>query len=285
MDQLHQRPIIAQRESEGPCIFCLESNVTFNKEHLPPETLVGNNAVILVNWVCSECNSKFKKEDAYFSTHYHGAVCRPIQTIVGKKGRGAEVQRKDLQVKWRSDIKGIHILLKRKLKVGELEEANPHSAPDKIGHIILEEERDVNPRRLGSSLAKMALETVAYLKPTAVLQPALHPIRHYAKGRRNELSFLPYACGESRGILGVNLAEIKFEDEPAEVMVALLHVPVIVYAVQLSDHANLLPLAVIAQAFQLFIDHDGSRIKKTSVSLKIHLMEDAGNAAEGIQKI
>jgi hypothetical protein len=129
----------------------------------------------------------------------------------------------------------------------------------------------------------MALETVAYLKPTAVLQPALDPIRQYAQGHRNQISFLPYACGASRGKLGVELTDVKFEGEPSEFMVALLHVPGIVYAVQLSDHSNLLPLVVIAQAFQLFIDPDGSRTKKSKVSLDIHMVENDCIADKGVQ--
>ena len=43
----------------GPCIFCFRSNpeVTFNKEHLIPDSLGG--MLILNDYVCSECNSKF----------------------------------------------------------------------------------------------------------------------------------------------------------------------------------------------------------------------------------
>jgi hypothetical protein len=238
MDQLNQTSVIAKRDTEGPCIFCLRSDVTFSKEHLPPETLVGKDAVILVNWVCSGCNSKFKKEDEYFSKHYHSAICRTIYPIVGKKGRGAEVQRKDLEAKWQPKNKTVKFVLKRKPRPGEIEAANPHSAHDRIGHLTIEEDREVNTRRLGKSLAKMALETVAYLQPTAVLQPALDPIRQYAQGRRNQLSFLPYACGESRGNLGVDLAEIKFEGDPSEVLVALLYVPQVVEELSFSSQCR-----------------------------------------------
>lgn len=43
----------------GPCIFCFKSypEVTFNKEHLIPDSLRG--MLILNDYVCSACNSKF----------------------------------------------------------------------------------------------------------------------------------------------------------------------------------------------------------------------------------
>jgi hypothetical protein len=42
---------------------------------------------------------------------------------------------------------------------------------------------------------------------------------------------------------------------------------------------------VVAQAFQLNIDHDGSRMRKSSVSFTIRIMENADMADEGAQSI
>ena len=46
----------------GPCIFCFKTypEVTFSKEHLIPDSLGGQ--LILNDWVCSRCNSKFGAE-------------------------------------------------------------------------------------------------------------------------------------------------------------------------------------------------------------------------------
>ena len=224
MHELIQRSKIVKRITKGLCIFCLKSNVIFNKEHLPPENISGKNAIELVDWVCSSCNSKFKKEDEYFGKNYHGSVFRVLQTIIGKKGRGVAVERKDIEAKYHPDSKTIKICLKRNPKPGEIEAANPESSPANIGHIVIEEGRAVNPRRLGKCLAKMALETVACLNPdpVAVLQPTLHPIRQYAQGQQGQIEFLPYAYGASSWKPCVQLTDVKFAGELSEVMVALL---------------------------------------------------------------
>lgn len=46
----------------GPCIFCFRTNpeITFSKEHLIPDSLGGQ--LILNDWVCSRCNSRFGAE-------------------------------------------------------------------------------------------------------------------------------------------------------------------------------------------------------------------------------
>jgi hypothetical protein len=237
--------------------------VDFSREHLPPESIVGKKAVELLDWVCSTCNGDFSKEDEYFATNYHGAVSRPIQTIIGKKRKGAVVARKDLEVRYRPSINTIQFALKRKPKAGELDAANPDLASREVGQLEIER-REVNPRRLGRCLAKMALETVAYLKPQVIQQPELNPIRQYARGR-GPLQFLPYALGASKGALGVKLCDIRFEGKAHEVMVALLYLPGVLYAVQLSEHEDLHPLWHVAQWLNLIFDEDGSRTRKVEV--------------------
>jgi hypothetical protein len=46
----------------GPCIFCFRGHpgVTFSKEHVIPDSLGGQ--LILYDYVCSECNSRFGRE-------------------------------------------------------------------------------------------------------------------------------------------------------------------------------------------------------------------------------
>jgi hypothetical protein len=259
--------IRVERPNKGPCIFCLKSGVKFNKEHLPPENIAGEKSIELVNWVCSVCNGEFSKEDGYFGKYYHGAVCRLIERVTVKKGEGASIARKDLEAKYHPEINTIRFYLKRRPKPGEIEAANPELSPSGIGQVILEESREVSPRRLGKSLAKMAIETVAYLKPQAVLQADLNPIRKYARGQ-GPLKFLPYARGASQGTIGVKLCDqIIFGDEVFDVLVALLYLPGTAHAVQLSNHNDLFPLRYIAQGLGFILDEDGRRTKKASFIL------------------
>ena len=53
---------IREHTKMGPCIFCFKTNpeVTFSKEHVIPDSLGGQ--LILNDWVCSNCNSRFGAE-------------------------------------------------------------------------------------------------------------------------------------------------------------------------------------------------------------------------------
>lgn len=258
--------------TERPCLFCQRRGVQFSKEHLPPECLAGSKSVLLLNWVCSDCNVKFSVEDQYFAQRYHGAVGRIIQRVVAKKGKGAEVARADLWAKYRPRRNTIQIKFKRKPKNHEL--SNLDSINGGLGQLELEK-REVNSRRLGRCLAKMSLETVAHFRPEAAQNPKLRNLRMYALGR-GKLKFLPFALGASRGRTGVRLCDIKFDDTDSSIMVSLIYLPLVVYAVQLSHHEDLHPLWHISQWLGLIFDEDGNRTKKLRVHMDLRGADSGG---------
>jgi hypothetical protein len=255
------------RTSEGPCLFCLRKDVVFDDEHLPPESVVGAAARVLVNWVCQCCNGRLSREDAYFANHYHGALARSLQAVRGKKGRGAGVQRKDVEAKYDPATNTARLRLKRTLNT---KAASPEFLRSGVGRVELEC-RTLDPRRLGRSLAKIGLETLACYTPAVVHESRFDKIREYALGLGG-LTFLPYALGVSRDSPGVRLCEIQFEGEDRWVAVALIALPLVSYAVQLSDFDDLHPLWHVAQFAGMIFDQDATPTRRVRLNLELRDM-------------
>jgi len=88
--------------------------------NLPSETMAGQQAIILEDWVCFDCNHRFSEDEKYFANHYHGAFGRVVEGRVGKKGRSPEVARKDLRIKFLPTTNTVQIKFRRKPKEEEL---------------------------------------------------------------------------------------------------------------------------------------------------------------------
>ncbi len=257
------------RREPGPCLFCGRLDVEFRDEHLPAESLVGAAATVLVNWVCGLCNSRLSREDVYFASHYHGAIGRPLHAIRGKKGKGARVQRKDLAAQYDPTTNTSRLRVKGRLPARRISAEFLESG---IGRVELEC-RNTDPKRLGRCLAKMALEVLACNKPDVVHETRFDPIRDYAFAQ-GSLAFLPYALGPSTDTLGPRLCEIKFEDEDQWVPIALITLPVVCYAVQLSNFEDLHPLWHIAKFGGMVFDEDGGRTRRLRLNLELRDMRD-----------
>jgi hypothetical protein len=257
-------PKTFKRPVKGPCIFCGLENALFTEEHLPPETVAGEKAVVLVDWVCAKCNVRFSIEDEYFAKHYHGSIGRVVYGVVGKKRKGAEVARKDIWAKFQPNINTVQLRIKGAKKRNNL--LKQLESLDKRQSIEIEfEKRTVNTRRLGQCLAKMALETLACYASEKVLEPQFDLIRRYAFGN-GPLRVLPFALGNPRGKIGVNLCDIKFDGSDKRVLVSLIFLPAAFYAVQLSDYDDLHPLWHVAKLFEMVFDEDGKRTRKFALS-------------------
>ena len=193
---------------------------------------------------------------------------RVIHGMIGKKRRGAEVARKDILGKFQPAINTVQIRFKEKLNESQEHLMNDLKTAGKTR--IKMEDRSINTRRLGRCLAKMAVETVAYLKPDAIAGPDLESIRRYALGQ-GPLKFLPYALGSSKGQLGVKLAEIAFSNEPKRVLVSFIYLPLCVYAVQLTNHEDLHPLWHVSKLYKMIFDENGNRTKKFTLYMNLEL--------------
>ncbi len=252
---------IIKRLAKGPCVFCRRGNVPFTKEDLPPETVVGEKAMILVDWVCGECNNKFSVEDDYFAKHYHGAVGRVVYGVTVKNRKGAQVDRKDFWGKFQLDLNTVQFQIKTKKERDDL--LRDLDLVEKRQPTRIEiENRVVNTRRIGKCLAKMALEALACYAPETALAARFDPIRRYACGR-GPLKFLPFALGNPKGEIGVRLVDVKFDGSDKRVPVSLIFLPAASYAVQLSDYDDLHPLWHVAKFFKMIFDEDGKRTQRS----------------------
>jgi len=117
----------------------------------------------------------------------------------------------------------------------------------------------------------MGLETLVCHTPAVVLESRFDGIREYALASGG-LTFLPYALGVSRDSPGVRLCEIQFEGEDRWVAVALIALPLVSYAVQLSDFDDLHPLWHVAQFAGMIFDQDGARTRRVRLNLELRYM-------------
>jgi hypothetical protein len=261
---------IYRRLEKGPCIFCRRENVPFTEEeHLPPESIVDRRCYVLVDWVCDHCNNELSVEDEHFGKHYHGSAGRIFYAIIGKKGKGAEVALKEFWGKFRPKINMVQLKIttrkKREQLLSELSNLDNRQAT------ILElSKRTINTRRLGRCLAKMALETVACVKPEIVLNSELDALRDYARGR-GKLKFLPFAVGVSKGVYGAGMW-LPESTERSYAPVALIWIPASVYAIQLFDFDDLRPLQTVAESMGLVFDDTGKRTENTGLNINLEFV-------------
>jgi hypothetical protein len=261
-----QSPVVFRRPAKGPCIFCLRENVPFEgEEHLPPESIVDRRCYVLIDWVCSPCNEKFSVEDKYFGTHYHGAAARALYSIVGKRGKGAEVALKELWAKFQPKLNTVQLRLRTsKTKDQLLSELS--NLDNRQPTTIELNNRITSTRRLGRCLAKMALETVVCTKPEIIFTPELEAVRAYAHGR-GKLKYLPFTVGVSQGRYGAALFAPDSIGRSAPV--ALIWIPASVYAIQVSDFDDLRPLRTVAETMGLVLDDTGNRTTNWRLNLKL----------------
>ena len=258
---------VYRRSAKAPCIFCHRKNVPFSEEHLPPESIVGKCGYLLVDWVCTRCNNRLSVEDKYFGTHYHGSLARALYGITGKKSKGAEVALKDFRGKFQQKINTVQLKIRTtKKKYAPLSE--PAALDKREATTIEANKRAINTRRLGRCLAKMAIETLACVKPEIVFSSALDDVRNYALGRKTKLKFLPFALGVSKGRYGTGLY-LPESTARVNAPVALIWIPASIYAVQLFKFDDLLPLRTVAESMELIVDETGKRTENLTLNINL----------------
>jgi hypothetical protein len=190
-----------------------------------------------------------------------------LYSIIGKRGRGAEVALKEFKAKFQPKINTVQLQIKTNKTKEQL--LNELSTLDKRQPTTVElGTRTINTSRLGKSLAKMAIEIVACTKPEIVLNPELDAVRNYALGR-GKLKFLPFAVGVSKGVYGAELFLPDAVNHHSYAPVALIWIPASVYAIQLFDFDDLQPLRTVAQSKGLVFDENGKRSENAALNLNL----------------
>lgn len=254
--------MIISRTAPGPCLFCRQAGVRFNREHLPTESVAGCASVELHGWVCVGCNVRFSVDEVYFASHYHGAEAGALLGVTGKRWRGALIERTDLVARYNTRMNTATMLLKRPPAQASFEFRETG-----IGSLDLAP-RVIDAQRVSRCLAKMALETVAWQKPDSAFDEGFDAVRDFAL-RRGVLTFLPYALGAPFDDQPCRFWEIQFTGETSWVAGALITLPAVSYAVQLTELADLNPLWNFARLTGMTFDQAGTRTRRVNFRLNM----------------